>query len=477
MMELNLKEMIIDLLTKSETTVNKLYEFVNGAGKQPDKKEFEKFRKDLISSVKRKKENILELFPIIKYFESKRLSEADLENDETLFTLPTEERIAVASPIEVLQEKPSKDTYDLKVMWDMVSIEERESLVYKAFLNYYEILKDDENIKKAIRAWGTYVEPNIYITETERDVFLEDIPQEVFSLHQSDNLSGLLPTEIAQLDDPELELIFYKNFVEKKLLSYQLWGIEREILEEMDMFEKDMKDRGPLVLCVDTSGSMRGLKEVVSKALTLVIVQLLDELGVNVVLVPFSTTARSIDLSESKNKFKTAREVLKKSYYGGSDITAAIEEVENLFKSHKYRKANVLVISDFIYKNLNKNSLEIIEKLKKRDHNFNSLKVSTQNNKNSMEKVFSSNWAWFFNFKGLNLKEDEEEIINDLANANVSSKNNLDDIRPFGFIKKVKDWEFVPEHNHEEATNNNQEGLDPNVVDANNNEQPVDQNI
>lgn len=448
-MELNLKDMIVNLLTNSETTVNKLYEFVNGSGSKPNRKEFETFRKDLINSVKKKKENALELFPIIKYFESKRLTEEDLQNDETLFTIPSEERIAIASPIEILQEVPEKQDYNMHFMWDNIDIEERESLVYKAFNNYYEIIKDDENIRKAIQSWGTFVEKNLFITQTERDLFLEDIPQEVFSLHQSDNLSGLLPTEIAQLDDPDLELVFYKNFVEKKLLSYQLWGIEREIVEEIDIFEKDIKDRGPLVLCVDTSGSMRGLKEIFSKAIAMVIVNILEELKVNVILLTFSTKARSIDLSDSKNKLKSTRDTFKKSFYGGSDISVAIDEIYKVLGNKKHRKANILIISDFLFKNPSRETLQKINKLKEREHHFHSLKINNKDNKSTLETMFTTNWAYKYNFNGLNLEEDEEEMINEIAEANVASKNNLETIKAFGFIKKIKDWDFVAKTDEE----------------------------
>lgn len=442
-MELNIKDLIVNLLTNSETTVNKLYQFVNGKDATPTKVEFDKFRKDLINSVKHKKENALELFPIIKYFESKRLTEDDLATDETLFTFPTEERIAIASPIQVLDDIPEKSEYDQKFEWDLVDIDERESLVNKAVWNYFEIIKDQENIKRAVLSWGRYVEEHMYLTNVERELFAEDVPQEVFSLNQSDNLNSLLPTEIAQLDDPDLEFIFYKNFIEKKLLAYQLWGIEREILQDIEITKKDLDDKGPLFLCIDTSGSMRGIVEVISKALALATVHILDQLGMRVVLIPFSTRARPLDLFDAKNKVKAARNWLSKSYYGGSDINQLLDVLSSFMSNKKYAKANIVVFSDFIFKNIDPSIKVKIEKIKERSHSFHSLKISKISNKNSIENLFSSNWSYVFNFKGNDEDLTDDDLIRQLTEANISARNSLEEITSFGFIKKIKDFDYA----------------------------------
>lgn len=442
-MELNIKDLIVNLLTNSETTVNKLYQFVNGKDATPTKSEFDKFRKDLINSVKHKKENALELFPIIKYFESKRLTEEDLISDETLFTFPTEERIAIASPIEILDDIPEKTEYNQKFEWDLVDIEERESLVNKAVWNYFEIIKDQENIRRAVLSWGRYVEEHMYLTNVERDVFAEDVPQEVFSLNQSDNLNSLLPTEIAQLDDPDLEFIFYKNFIEKKLLAYQLWGIEREILQDIEITKKDLDDRGPLFLCIDTSGSMRGIIEVISKALALATVHILDQLGMRVVLIPFSTKAKPLDLFDAKNKVKAAKNWLSKSYYGGSDFNQLLDVLNTFMSNKKYAKANIAVFSDFIFKNIDPSIKAKIQKIKERSHSFHSLKISKINNKNSIENLFSSNWSYIFNFKDNEEDLSDDDLIRQLTEANIAARNSLEEISSFGFIKKIKDYDFA----------------------------------
>lgn len=433
----NITTELVNLLENSQTTILKLYNFVNGKGNNPTRQEFEKFRKELISSVKRKKENALQLFPIIKYLDSTRLSEDDLKNNETLFTVPTDEKIAIASPIEILDEFPQPEDYDLSVLWDLSSIEERETQLFRAVENYFNIVKDDENLKRFIRMIGTFLQENLEIEENEKELFLENIPQETFALYQSSDLNNLLPNEIAQLDDPDLEIIFLKNFIEQKLLTYQLWGIEREIQEEWVIKQKDVGERGPLFICLDTSGSMRNMKEVLSKALTLVFVRELEKMDVNIVFIPFSMEAKFYDLYDSKLKFKTVKMNLRKSFYGGSDIEKLINLIDSVIYKKKYERANILIMSDFIFKKLPKNVIKKIQKIKENGHKFHSLAINDVVYKNGLLDNFNTNWRYTFNWKTDN-GSIEEEFINELSEATTMTSDALSAIQSFGIISRIK---------------------------------------
>ena len=453
MMEIDVRDYIVNLLKNSEKSVNKLYVYVNGQDSRPTIEQFEKFRKNLITAVKRKKEYALELFPIIKYFESKKFFEdADFENDASLFTVPSEEKIAIASPIEILDYVPEKDEYNIHVKWDLNDIDERESLLNKAVENYFKIVKDDKNLRDFIRKIGTFVEESIDLAEIEKEFFSENVPQEVFALYESDDLNNILPTELMQLDDPELELIFYKGFMEKKLLSYQLSGIKREIVEDWYIRRRDIEDKGPLFICLDTSGSMRGLTEIISKALTLTFINYLEELGIKVVFIPFSMRSKFYDLYETKDKLKVVKMALKNSYYGGTDFSQLIDMLESTLGTGRYAKANVLIISDFTFKNFSKATALKIKSLKERSYKFHSLKISTKNFKNSIEHLFNSNWMYSFEWNGL-YNNGEDELIQQISAANVTNIQNLEDVRTFGIIKRIKKNDYKEVKEEEEKIN------------------------
>ena len=69
----------------------------------------------------------------------------------------------------------------------------------------------------------------------------------------------------------QAKLQFYAKLAEKALATYERdgWGeFPTQIVPERREI-RPTADRGPILLCVDTSGSMRGPREIVAKALAL----------------------------------------------------------------------------------------------------------------------------------------------------------------------------------------------------------------
>lgn len=100
--------------------------------------------------------------------------------------------------------------------------------------------------------------------------------QETRGLCRSDDISRLLPSESAMLARGRTvrasKLLFYAKLAEKALQTYERdgWGEFDTRIPDPDRREvRPTADRGPILLCVDTSGSMRGPREVVAKALAL----------------------------------------------------------------------------------------------------------------------------------------------------------------------------------------------------------------
>lgn len=81
---------------------------------------------------------------------------------------------------------------------------------------------------------------------------------ETVGIEYSDDLSRILASEYAYLDDEDLELEFFRRFTERSLMSREVKSTEDEA-------------RGPIVLVVDESGSMRGDKVEHAKAMALAI--------------------------------------------------------------------------------------------------------------------------------------------------------------------------------------------------------------
>lgn len=83
---------------------------------------------------------------------------------------------------------------------------------------------------------------------------------EVYSIERGQDVGRLLAGELAALRHPLLRRDVRRRFVEGALLQYGLRG-------------DDDRGRGPMVICLDGSGSMQGPRELWAKAVTLTLVE------------------------------------------------------------------------------------------------------------------------------------------------------------------------------------------------------------
>ncbi len=103
-----------------------------------------------------------------------------------------------------------------------------------------------------------------------------DYKEEICGIHLSNDLENLIPQELALLDDPDLEVLFYLKFTEKRLFCFEKQGYIDHHLEGVEEVEVEVEreqekegEKGPIIICVDTSGSMSGAPELIAKAPTL----------------------------------------------------------------------------------------------------------------------------------------------------------------------------------------------------------------
>jgi uncharacterized protein with von Willebrand factor type A (vWA) domain len=89
----------------------------------------------------------------------------------------------------------------------------------------------------------------------------ERASEELYRVGVGRDLSRVLPAELLALGHPLRRLDFLRRFVEGELAAYELRGNDRH-------------GRGPLVVCLDGSGSMTGDRELWSKAVTLALVEI-----------------------------------------------------------------------------------------------------------------------------------------------------------------------------------------------------------
>ena len=168
---------------------------------------------------------------------------------------------------------------------------------------------------------------------------------EVHGTHKSNDLIRLLPSELVNFEDEELEMVFYARLIENQLLSYELQGIN---WQDDNQNEEKQQRTGPVVACLDTSGSMSGKPLMKAKALLLAIATILkrENRVLHVLLFSDSTQIKEYSLNSSQ-QIAGLLQFLQQGFGGGTDFETPLRRAIDIIQEHKdYLKADVLMISD-----------------------------------------------------------------------------------------------------------------------------------
>jgi len=168
---------------------------------------------------------------------------------------------------------------------------------------------------------------------------------EVHGTQRSDDVMRLLPSELVNLEDETLEALFYARLLEKNLLTYELSGT---MLAEGESTETTQQRTGPVVACLDTSGSMSGQPMLKAKALLLAIGNILkaENRSLHVLLFSGANEIREFSM-EAENRAADLLRFLQQGFGGGTDFETPLRRACQIICSQeRYKKADVLMISD-----------------------------------------------------------------------------------------------------------------------------------
>ncbi len=113
-------------------------------------------------------------------------------------------------------------------------------------------LKGDQRLKRIAQLAGRFRR----IAAAKRRSRVRHGADEIVDIEQGADLARLLPAELARLVHPVLRLSLLRDLVERRCLQYQMTGTET-------------LGRGPLVVCLDKSGSMEGERDIWATAVAL----------------------------------------------------------------------------------------------------------------------------------------------------------------------------------------------------------------
>lgn len=198
------------------------------------------------------------------------------------------------------------------------------------------------------------VGPLVRPLETKVPVRSPQIPVEMRGVERSGEIGRMLPSEAALLTHPLLRFVWHARRAERALLTYEAEGIDfRTVLVEREtdgpgVREKPADEKGPMILCVDTSGSMAGAPETVAKAIALEALRVASAEKRRLFVYLFSGPGdiEERELAVSKQGISGLLDFLASSFLGGTDVAGPLRKAIQKVEENDWRNADVLLISD-----------------------------------------------------------------------------------------------------------------------------------
>jgi uncharacterized protein with von Willebrand factor type A (vWA) domain len=225
---------------------------------------------------------------------------------------------------EFIQEMEQPFSYN-----DLINIKNKD------FLKLTKQLKSNKKIKKIIHKLG-----NSYISEKKKETQSRQMPNELHGVHKSNDLSRVFPSELLGIDDEDLEYLFYAKYLESNLLSYELDGENRSV--------DNSKTKGPIVVCFDSSGSMKGKPILKARALLFSISKILKKENREMYILMFGNQnqIKEIHVNSSDNSRKLLQ-FLYSLFDGGTNFETPLNRSFEIIEDKKeFENADILMVTD-----------------------------------------------------------------------------------------------------------------------------------
>jgi VWA domain containing CoxE-like protein len=190
--------------------------------------------------------------------------------------------------------------------------------------------------------------------QRERQTRLPDAPGELKGIRHSDRIERQLGSEAARMRHPVLHKLWRARLAESRLLTYESEARWSERVPDPQGHARAVTltapplQRGPMIVCVDTSGSMRGAPENVAKAAVLEALRSAQRERRGCKLIAFGAAGELLerDLDARHGGLRSLLDLMGLAFDGGTDVQTPIERAIELVHSHTWSSADLLIVSD-----------------------------------------------------------------------------------------------------------------------------------
>lgn len=192
---------------------------------------------------------------------------------------------------------------------------------------------------------------------------LPGAPGALHGIRQSDRIDSMLGSEAALLRHPVGRKLWRARRAEARLLTYDSsavlidWRPDPQAPPRQALAppQPEALERGPIIVCLDTSGSMRGAPETIAKAVVLQAVRTAHAERRGCLLISFGGPDEIVerDLAGGRARQDSAGhglagmlDLMGQGFDGGTDLQAPIERAIARVHQARWASADLLIVSD-----------------------------------------------------------------------------------------------------------------------------------
>ncbi len=180
-------------------------------------------------------------------------------------------------------------------------------------------------------------------------------PGELTGIRFGADLARMLPSEAALLRHPMGRRLWRARHAEGRLLAHDSqavltdWRPDPSATARGGLHEAPPEPRahGPFLLCLDTSGSMRGAPEQIAKAVAIAAVRAARASGRGCRLIAFGGPGELLERDlAGPGGLEALLDLMGQGFDGGTDVQTPIERAVDLVHEQAWSSADLLIVSD-----------------------------------------------------------------------------------------------------------------------------------
>jgi uncharacterized protein with von Willebrand factor type A (vWA) domain len=191
-----------------------------------------------------------------------------------------------------------------------------------------EVLSNNHKLKRIAMWAGRFKQ---IAMKKQRSKHRESVERSGVTL--GNQVERLLPMELGIYMSPATRMDFLRRFAEGQTMQYEQTG-------------KEQLGKGPIVLCLDQSGSMQGVKDIQAKGFALALMSIAKKQKRDISLILFSMGVSKHEYKKGKISTDEMVKLATTFLGGGTSFMVPLEAALETINKSRFKKADIVFVTD-----------------------------------------------------------------------------------------------------------------------------------